>query len=149
MCHFQKWLSFAIFLIFHVCQREITIYSLFGSPCRTSLQGINLTFWWKLATKTNYAQMSRFIFVIYALFPQNFQGLKWWAAKFSSFCKYGGLPQRAETLFAFLHKSSLSSPWPPPTKNYWSITSLIRGCGWKCPPPPHVEGHLHSDRDPL
>ena len=26
--HLQKWLSFAIFLIFHVCQREITIYSL-------------------------------------------------------------------------------------------------------------------------
>ena len=33
ICHFQKWLSFAIFLIFCVCQREITIYSLFGSPC--------------------------------------------------------------------------------------------------------------------
>ena len=31
--HFQKSLSLAIFLIFHVCQREITIYSLFGSPC--------------------------------------------------------------------------------------------------------------------
>ena len=36
ICHFQKWLSFAIFLIFHVCQREITIYSLFGSPCSIS-----------------------------------------------------------------------------------------------------------------
>ena len=35
--HFQKWLSFAIFIIFHNCQRKITIYSLFGSPCITSL----------------------------------------------------------------------------------------------------------------
>ena len=26
-------IEFAIFLIFHVCQRKITIYSLFGSPC--------------------------------------------------------------------------------------------------------------------
>ena len=33
ICHFQKLLSFAIFLIFRICQREITIYSLFGSPC--------------------------------------------------------------------------------------------------------------------
>ena len=33
--HFQKRLSFAIFLIFYVCRREITIYSLFGSPCIT------------------------------------------------------------------------------------------------------------------
>ena len=31
ICHFQKLLSFAIFLIFCICQREITIYSLFGS----------------------------------------------------------------------------------------------------------------------
>ena len=36
--HFQKRLSFAIFLIFHVCQREITIYSLFGSPCRNNFK---------------------------------------------------------------------------------------------------------------
>ena len=31
ICHFQKWPSFAIFLIFCVCHKEITIYSLFGS----------------------------------------------------------------------------------------------------------------------
>ena len=31
--HFKKSLSLDIFLIFNVCQREITIYSLFGSPC--------------------------------------------------------------------------------------------------------------------
>ena len=30
-----KIIGLAIFLIFHVCQREITIYSLFGLPCTT------------------------------------------------------------------------------------------------------------------
>ena len=37
ICHFQKLLSFAIFLIFRICHREITIYSLFESPCRRKL----------------------------------------------------------------------------------------------------------------
>ena len=44
ICHFQKLLSFAIFLIFRICQREITIYSLFGSPCSRKK--------WVLAEKT-------------------------------------------------------------------------------------------------
>ena len=33
MYHFQKWLSFAIFCDFDTRHREITIHSLFGSPC--------------------------------------------------------------------------------------------------------------------
>ena len=37
ICHFQKLLSFAIFLIFRICQREITIYSLFESPCNSKM----------------------------------------------------------------------------------------------------------------
>ena len=33
MYHFQKWLGFAIFCDFDTCHKEITIHSLFGSPC--------------------------------------------------------------------------------------------------------------------
>ena len=33
MYHFQKWLGFAIFCDFDTCHKEITIQSLFGSPC--------------------------------------------------------------------------------------------------------------------
>ena len=32
----QKWLSYAIFCQFQICQKEITIHSLFGSPCSTA-----------------------------------------------------------------------------------------------------------------
>ena len=33
MYHFQKWLGFPIFCDFDTCHKEITIDSLFGSPC--------------------------------------------------------------------------------------------------------------------
>ena len=36
MYHFQKQLSFAIFSEFDTCHNEITIDSLFGSPCNTA-----------------------------------------------------------------------------------------------------------------
>ena len=36
MYHFQKWLGFAIFCEFDTCHKQITIGSLFGSPCSSS-----------------------------------------------------------------------------------------------------------------
>ena len=46
ICHFQKLLSFAIFLIFRICQREITIYSLFESPCSLEKKCLFPTYFW-------------------------------------------------------------------------------------------------------
>ena len=78
------------------------------------LKGKYVTFLWKLATKTNFAQMSRFTFIIYTLYnlrtiSKCFGGKKRRATKLLAFCKYGQEPPLEPSLLLRIVSSFLGN----------------------------------------